>query len=100
MPRYKSLKRSWRGSIGFLLGEGVHASLLSMGIICALVIVLNGFDVMAAARFADNTLNRMLSAEADRQARFVWAYWSVFASFFSFTITVRAIDRRSTRRAS
>lgn len=91
MPLNRLLR--WRRRAGCVLGEALNALILSHGLLVVLVLILNGFDGMAAAHFVHNALERMIEAEPLRQARFQ----TVFAGFVLFTtilvMLVRFIDR-------
>ncbi|MEM9093945.1 MAG: hypothetical protein AAGC62_03070 [Pseudomonadota bacterium] len=88
-----------RKILGAILGESVHAALLSLGLIVGLAFLLNGFDAMATARFAHNALDRMLGADPARQATFGWTFAGVFSLGVIGVLVVRFIDRVTVREA-
>lgn len=87
-----------RRRAGRILGEALHALILSHGLLVVFVLILNGFDGMSAARFVHNALERMIEAEPLRQARFqaVFAWLVLFTA--ALVILVRLIDRWGSKR--
>lgn len=87
-----------RRRIGVVLGETAQCVLLALGLMAALVLMINGFDGVATARFIDNAVNRLLAAGPARQAAFFRFCTSCFLVGFAGVLVVRAIDRATKER--
>lgn len=87
-------------SIGYFVSEFVQATLLSLGLLCAVVLCLNGLDAMATVLFVDNTVNRIIEADPERQKRFLLFFKGAFAATFTGVAVVRTVDRLVFRRAA
>ena len=95
------LVRSLLKPLGHALGELVFATILAMGLIAALTLVLNGFDLMATARFVGNFTGRLIEASPERLNGFAWIAGPVFCAMTFAILAVRAVDRRAqTKRRS
>ncbi|WP_031555811.1 hypothetical protein [Parvularcula oceani] len=81
-----------RRLVGTVLGEGVHAVLLALGLMTALAFALTGFDALATARFVHNALGRVIEAEPTRQARFGLAFALALSASVLIILAVRLID--------
>jgi len=98
MPRNDLLQ--WRRLVGRILGEALHALILSHGLLMAFALVLNGFDPMATARFVHNALDRMIEAEPMRQARFQAVFAGAVLATAALVLVVRFVDRCSAKGRS
>ena len=87
-----------RRRIGVVLGETVECALLALGLMSALVLIINGFDGVATARFIDNAVDRLLAAGPARQAAFFRFSLSCFLVGFAGVLVIRAIDRATKGR--
>ena len=83
---------------GTVLGEGLHAVLLALGLMVLLVLMLNGFNAHSTALFVENYTGRMLSAEPDRQRAFTQFLMLVFGINLTSVLIVRWVDRMTKRR--
>ena len=86
-------RNKWLQLIGKVLGETVHAFLLALGLITGLVLLLNGFDAMSAAHFAENFFGRMTSAEGAVASRYVWMLTGLTFGLTALILLARFIDR-------
>ena len=85
-------------SLGHAVGELAFATIFAMGLITALTITLNGFDLMATARFVDNFTGRLIEASPERLSGFAWMAGLVFGAMTFAILGVRALDRRAQTR--
>ncbi|ADM08218.1 hypothetical protein PB2503_00687 [Parvularcula bermudensis HTCC2503] len=101
MPRSEATRhlRRVRRVTGTVLGEGLHAVLLALGVMVLLVLLLNGFNAHSTALFVENYTGRMLSAEPDRQRAFTQFLTLVFGINLTSVLIVRWGDRMTKRRA-
>ncbi len=90
--------RNRRRQIGFVIGEAVQCGLMALGLIFAVVIVLNGFDLMATARFVSNFATRMTEAEGARAETFVRSLMMTFIALAGLVAVIRFADRATLRR--
>ena len=84
---------------GTVIGEGLHAVLLALGLMVLLVLFLNGFNAHSTALFVENYTGRMLSAEPERQRAFAQFLTLVFGINLTSVLIVRQFDRMTKRRA-
>lgn len=100
MPRSEATRylRGARRVTGTVLGEGLHAVLLALGLMVLLVLLLNGFNAHSTALFVENYTGRMLSAEPDRQRAFAQFLTLLFLINLTSVLIVRQVDRMTKRR--
>lgn len=83
---------------GLVIGEGLHAILLTLGLLVFTVLLLCGFDPVKTAQFVHNFAGRLIEAEPSRAYAFAWFAGTVLFTAACFVVVVRVIDRLWERR--
>lgn len=89
------LRNSHVRLVGAMLGEALTCILLAIGLIMLLVLILNGFSLMATAEFIENFTRRMTEATGARAAGFERGIVLAVLGFAGLNGAVRAVDRRT-----
>lgn len=84
-----------RKLIGAVLGEAITCMLLSIGLVMVILLVLNGFSLMATAEFIENFTRRMTAATGPLAAQFERSLVITVLFLSAMTGAIRAIDRRA-----
>lgn len=83
-----------RKQIGAVLSEAIICMLISIGLIMVILLVLNGFSLMATAEFIENFTRRMTAATGSLAAQFERSLVITVLFLTAMTGAIRALDRR------
>lgn len=87
-----------RKLVGAVLGEALTCMLISIGLIVVILLVLNGFSLMATAEFIENFTRRMTAATGPLAAQFERSLVLSVLFLTAMTGAIRALDRRAQTR--